>query len=80
MRQAFMTTLRQNVSRAFSQSSNRPPSGSRSGPQQGVNAKARYRMYVTLAQAAALTGDVVEAENCYQHAEHYYRVMRGTTG
>jgi hypothetical protein len=37
-------------------------------------------MYVTLAQAAALTGDVVEAENCYQHAEHYYRVMRGTTG
>jgi Domain of unknown function (DUF4167) len=37
-------------------------------------------MYVTLAQAAALTGDVVETENCYQHAEHYYRVMRGRKG
>ena len=49
-------------------------------PQRGVNAKARYQMYVTLAQAAALTGDVVEAENCYQHAEHYYRVMRERTG
>jgi Domain of unknown function (DUF4167) len=73
----FMTTHRQNGSRAFS---NRSPSGSRSGPQQGVNAKARYRMYVTLAQAAALTGDAVETENCYQHAEHYYRVMRERTG
>ena len=41
---------------------------------------ARYQMYVTLAQAAALTGDAVETENCYQHAEHYYRVMRERTG
>ena len=30
-----------------------------------------------LARAAALTGDVVETENYYQHAEHYFRVMRG---
>jgi len=37
-------------------------------------------MYVTLAQAAALTGDTVETENCYQHAEHYYRVMKERTG
>jgi hypothetical protein len=36
-------------------------------------------MYVTLAQAAALAGDAVETENCYQHAEHYYRVMRERT-
>jgi Domain of unknown function (DUF4167) len=36
-------------------------------------------MYVTLAQAAALTGDAVETENCYQHAEHYYRVMNERT-
>jgi hypothetical protein len=75
-----MTTHRQNDSRAFSQGSNRPPSGSRLGPQQGVNAKARYQMYLTLAQAAALTGDAVETENCYQHAEHYYRVMKERTG
>jgi Domain of unknown function (DUF4167) len=29
-----------------------------------------------MARAAAQSGDVVEAENCYQHAEHYFRVMR----
>jgi hypothetical protein len=22
-------------------------------------------------------GDVIEMENCYQHAEHYFRIMRG---
>ena len=27
---------------------------------------------------AQVAGDVVEMENCYQHAEHYVRVMRGT--
>ena len=32
-----------------------------------------------LARAAALTGDVVETENYYQHAEHYFRVMKGQT-
>jgi hypothetical protein len=37
-------------------------------------------MYLALAQAAALTGDAVETENCYQHAEHYYRVMKERTG
>jgi Domain of unknown function (DUF4167) len=31
---------------------------------------------VELARAAALTGDVVETENYYQHAEHYFRMMR----
>jgi hypothetical protein len=24
-----------------------------------------------------LNGDIVEAENFYQHAEHYFRMMRG---
>jgi hypothetical protein len=23
-----------------------------------------------------LKGDPIEAENCYQHAEHYFRMMR----
>jgi hypothetical protein len=31
---------------------------------------------VALAREATLNGDPVEAENCYQHAEHYFRVMR----
>jgi hypothetical protein len=29
-----------------------------------------------LARAAALTGDTIETENLYQHAEHYFRLMR----
>jgi hypothetical protein len=48
-------------------------------PDRAVNARARYEKYVELARAAALTGDVVETENYYQHAEHYFRLMRGQT-
>lgn len=42
----------------------------------GVNAEASYEKYVTLARAAALSGDAIETENYYQHAEHYFRQMR----
>ena len=31
---------------------------------------------MTLARAAARSGDVVETENYYQHAEHYFRLMK----
>jgi hypothetical protein len=40
------------------------------------NAKRSYERYVELARAAALTGDKVETENYYQHAEHFFRLMR----
>ena len=40
------------------------------------NAHRNYERYLTLAKDAASKGDMVEAENCYQHAEHYFRVMR----
>ena len=39
------------------------------------NAKKSYERYITLARAAASTGDAIEAENLYQHAEHYFRLM-----
>jgi len=35
-----------------------------------------HQRYVALAREAGLKGDAVEAENCYQHAEHFYRLMR----
>lgn len=41
-----------------------------------ANAKRHYERYMALARAATLTGDIVETENCYQHAEHYFRLMR----
>ena len=40
------------------------------------NARNNYERYTTMAKDAARRGDVVEAENLYQHAEHYFRVMR----
>ena len=41
-----------------------------------ANAQRNYERYMALAREAALSGDAVEMENCYQHAEHYFRVMR----
>jgi hypothetical protein len=38
--------------------------------------KQRRDRYLALAQAAASVGDAVEAENYYQHAEHYLRLMQ----
>jgi hypothetical protein len=40
------------------------------------NAKREYERYLGLANATAANGDAVETENCYQHAEHYFRLMR----
>ena len=46
-------------------------------PQNPGNARQRYEQYLVRAREAQLSGDVVEMENCYQHAEHYFRVLRG---
>ena len=49
------------------------------GPQ---NAQRGYERYLALARAEALSGNMIGAENYYQHAEHYFRSMssdRGTT-
>jgi hypothetical protein len=61
------SVLREN--RSGSSSTQRRPANS-------ANAKRSYEKYVTLARAAALSGDVVETENYYQHAEHYFRLMK----
>ena len=42
----------------------------------GGNARAKYERYVALAQEARARGDLIEMENCYKHAEHYFRVLR----
>ena len=45
-------------------------------PSEGLgSARRNYEWYLALAREAALKGDTIEMENCYQHAEHYYRVM-----
>ena len=43
------------------------------------NARQRYEQNLVRAREAQLGGDVVEMENWYQHAEHYFRVLRSET-
>jgi hypothetical protein len=55
-------------------------SPSRKSPGNDIaNAKRNYERYIALARAASLAGDAIEMENFYQHAEHYFRVMREQT-
>jgi hypothetical protein len=48
-----------------------------SGPSVKIrgNAYQVFERYVALAREAATSGDRIAAENFYQHAEHYFRVM-----
>ena len=39
------------------------------------SARTRFERYLALARSKALIGDRIEAENYYQHAEHYLRSM-----
>jgi hypothetical protein len=51
----------------------------------GPNVKIRgsfhqiFERYVALAREASTNGDRVAAENLYQHAEHYFRVMNAAS-
>ena len=53
-----------------------------SGPDLKVRGTAQQVVdkYQTLAREAATAGDPVKAENYYQHAEHYYRVLSANGG
>lgn len=75
----------------FRQKRRRPPAGGEragmslnnqnrqrsSTPGRDAGSAARnYARYIALAKEAAVRGDTIEMENCYQHAEHYFRMMR----
>jgi hypothetical protein len=45
--------------------------------QNGASARQNYERYLARARDAQLSGDTIEMENCYQHAEHYFRIMKG---
>jgi hypothetical protein len=38
------------------------------------NPKERLEYYIVLARTAASAGETIEAENYFQHAEHYFRL------
>jgi hypothetical protein len=44
------------------------------------NAQRSYERYLALAEAQVRAGDIVGAENYYQHAEHYLRSMSSNPG
>ena len=41
--------------------------------------QARFERYLTLARTAAASGDTIETEWNFQHAEHYFRLMTNST-
>lgn len=65
---------RQESSRDSSRSTSRNGNNGGSRPNGNGNPRELHQKYLTLAREAATSGDVVEAEQYMQHAEHYYRV------
>jgi uncharacterized protein DUF4167 len=49
--------------------------GVRPEPKPSHNAQTNYERYLALARAEAQAGNIIGAENYYQHAEHYFRLM-----
>jgi hypothetical protein len=49
------------------------------GARSRENTRTSYERYITLAEAQIRAGDRIEAENYYQHAEHYFRLMEDAT-
>ena len=43
-----------------------------------ANYQTKLDQYLAKAQAWSAAGDTVEAENCYQHAEHYLRMLQNS--
>ena len=59
----------------------RPPHRVQTFDSNGPNVKIRgnayqvFERYIALAREAQSSGDRIAAENLYQHAEHYFRIM-----
>jgi len=61
--------------RPFVNRTNRTSNVARPDSRGSQNAQRSYERYLALAQAQAQSGDIIGAENYYQHAEHYFRSM-----
>ena len=72
----MMSTHRPKSARPFANRSKQWTSNvARPEPRGFGNAQRNYERYLALAQAQAQSGDIVGAENYYQHAGHYFRSM-----
>jgi hypothetical protein len=71
-----MNTHRSKSARPFADRSKQWTSNvARPEPRGSQNAQRSYERYLGLAKAQAQAGDIVGAENYYQHAEHYFTSM-----
>jgi hypothetical protein len=57
-----------------------PTTAARPEPKSSHNAQRNYERYLALALAEARAGNIIGAENYYQHAEHYFRSMSSDRG
>ena len=68
------------------QGGGRPPHRMQNFDSSGPSIKIRgnayqvFERYIAMAREAASAGDRIAAENLYQHAEHYYRIMQANGG
>ena len=68
------------------QGGGRPPHRSQNFDSSGPSVKIRgnayqvFERYIAMAREAGSAGDRIAAENLYQHAEHYYRIMQANGG
>ena len=80
MQNGRRTTHQPKQRASFADRSKRWSGATRPEPKGSENAQRSYERYLELAQAEALSGNVVSAENYYQHAEHYLRSMSSDRG
>ena len=80
-RKTNMNTRQPRPAAPFASRSKRWSSNATRQEQKGFhNAQRNYERYLALAQAEAQIGNIVGAENYYQHAEHYFRSMSSDRG
>ena len=80
-RNTNINTRRPRPAGSYAGRSKRWSSGAtRPEPQGSYNAQRNYERYLALAQAEAQSGNLIAAENYYQHAEHYFRMVSSDRG
>lgn len=52
-----------------------PTSANSKGAGRRLSHKTKFDRYIVLAREASSSGDEIKAENFYQHAEHYFRML-----
>jgi hypothetical protein len=84
MQNSARTNLRKRQSKPAAsfapRSTQRTPNAGRPEPRGSQDAQRNYERYLALAQAQAQAGNLIAAENYYQHAEHYFRSMSSDRG